>query len=237
MSGLRNFRFNTNGQDKKIQEDVSKGEIMEGIEEFTSPRQQWYREVYLVSEYWKNKKQKMLNYYNNKCCLCGSTENLNIHHLHYNIDENTPINEWENKGEGERSLVVLCKDCHQHIHNVKKIEDFKIVNLWSKYSKIIESKKYSIEQVIFMYWQEVNEIIVESMEMFFEGRRTKHLMRLSSYFNDSRKFFDIYSSLERKFLQPIYAKVRNEMLPKYTQLYSQRTKKRRENERHNISRI
>lgn len=208
---------------------------MEEFEEYNSPRQQWYREVYLTSEYWKNKRKQILEYYKSKCCLCGTTEDLNIHHLYYNIDENTAIDEWEGK-EDEKGLVVLCKNCHKHIHNVRKIEDYKIGTLLSKYSNIIKSEKYSIEQTIFMYWQEINEIIVDSMEKFFEGKKTKHLMRLASYFNNTKEIFNTYCSLERMLLRPIYTKVRQKMLPKYFELYSQR-RKGRENERHNNSRV
>ena len=184
-----------------------------------SERQQWYREVYLTSEYWQTKRQEMLNYYNNKCCMCSSANLLNVHHLCYNIDEETPTNEWEGK-ESDRDLVVLCRDCHSHIHNVKKEEEIKIGTLVSKYSNIIKSKNHSLEQIIFMYWQEVNEIIVSAMESFFKGRKTKHLMRLSSYFND-REFFHIYGIVKDMSIRPIYEKTRKE-LPKYSQLYSQR---------------
>ena len=186
-----------------------------------SERQQWYREVYLTSEYWQTKRQEMLNYYNNKCCMCGSANLLNVHHLYYSIDEETPINEWEGK-ESDKSLVVLCRDCHSCIHNVKKEEEIKIGTLISKYSNIIKSKNHSLEQIIFMYWQEVNEIIVSAMESFFKGRKTKHLMRLSSYFNDFSEFYHIYGVIESMAVRPIYAKVRHKMLPSYIQLYSQR---------------
>ena len=73
-----------------------------------------------------------------------------------------------------------------------------------------------------MYWQEVNEIIVSAMESFFKGRKTKHLMRLASYFNDFREFYHIYIVVESMAVRPIYTKVRYKMLPTYSQLYSQR---------------
>ena len=195
--------------------------MTEEVENCISPRQQWYREVYLTSEYWKNKKQEILEHYNNKCCLCESVNSLDIHHLCYLIDETTPVEEWCNKGEDARSLVVLCRDCHSHIHNVKQEEEIKIRRLLSKYSNIFKNGNHSVEQNIFMYWQEVNEIIVSAMESFFKGRKTKHLMRLSSYFN-SREFFKTYNSLQHSLLSPIYHKVRREILPTYSQLYSQR---------------
>ena len=44
----------------------------------------------------------------NKCCWCGATENLLVHHL----DENRYNNTVEN-------LVVVCKRCHQK-HHIKR---------------------------------------------------------------------------------------------------------------------
>jgi len=70
----------------------------------------------VLSYYQKNKRKwiprnyhyrlrkKILDHFNSKCCLCGSTENLQIHHLDY-----TPKLNFNN-------LQLLCKKCHDKKH-------------------------------------------------------------------------------------------------------------------------
>ena len=47
-----------------------------------------------------------------KCEICGSTRNLQVHHTHYNKN----CKAWEYTCN---EVIVVCKDCHQKIH--KKI--------------------------------------------------------------------------------------------------------------------
>lgn len=64
----------------------------------------------LEDERWKKKRLKILKKFKFKCCLCGGSENLNVHHLSYK----------ENKKAWEYSMsnfIVLCRDCHKKVHN------------------------------------------------------------------------------------------------------------------------
>lgn len=65
-----------------------------------------YKE-YLNSDHWKQIRLKALDRAGNRCQLCSSTNNLNVHH-----------NTYKNRGnEDLKDLVVLCRDCHMKFHD------------------------------------------------------------------------------------------------------------------------
>lgn len=44
---------------------------------------------------------------NNRCCMCGTYNDLEVHHLHYrNLGREDII----------KDLVTVCVDCHKKIH-------------------------------------------------------------------------------------------------------------------------
>lgn len=61
---------------------------------------------YLDSNRWKKKREQVLKAANFKCSVCGSAKNLCVHHITY-----------ENLGyENDDDLMVVCKKCHERIH-------------------------------------------------------------------------------------------------------------------------
>jgi 5-methylcytosine-specific restriction endonuclease McrA len=61
---------------------------------------------YLQSSLWIDKAIFFRELKGNKCERCGSTQNLNVHHLSY-----------ENVGnEHQKDLILLCKGCHEKEH-------------------------------------------------------------------------------------------------------------------------
>ena len=64
-----------------------------------------YKE-FLKTEEWKKIAQMVKERDGNKCVICGSTENLNAHHIGYDgdcLDEN--------------DIVTLCNRCHECLHD------------------------------------------------------------------------------------------------------------------------
>lgn len=75
-----------------------------------------YRE-YLKSEDWINKRyQKRLR--QNRCAICASTENLDIHHLNYKNLVDVSMDD----------LRVLCRRCHFLAHDLHKAGKLKFRN-------------------------------------------------------------------------------------------------------------
>ena len=80
------------------------------ISDYSSPkllsRREYYRNVYLKSEAWKQKRYLVLKRDNWRCVYCGE-QATEVHHTKYAINiGNEPI-EW---------LVSICRDCHDIIH-------------------------------------------------------------------------------------------------------------------------
>lgn len=64
---------------------------------------------------WTKKRHTILERDNHKCCLCGSTDNLQVHHTQYRKGKKA----WEYPNS---TLVTLCKECHQKVHSDKNNE-------------------------------------------------------------------------------------------------------------------
>jgi 5-methylcytosine-specific restriction endonuclease McrA len=63
---------------------------------------------YLETDHWKQLRKRKLRLSGYKCQICGSKEDLNVHH-----------NTYENRGcEKDEDLVVLCNECHKKHHGI-----------------------------------------------------------------------------------------------------------------------
>lgn len=66
---------------------------------------------YINSTRWYNKRKEALEFHGKKCKKCGSTQNLDAHHLTY-----------ERFGhENMTDLMILCRTCHEDEHSKYKV--------------------------------------------------------------------------------------------------------------------
>ena len=66
---------------------------------------------YLRSSHWKETRDAALQRAGGRCCVCGGTDGISVHHRSY-----------ERLGaETEDDLVVLCRSCHAIFHGAGKI--------------------------------------------------------------------------------------------------------------------
>ena len=71
-----------------------------------------YKE-FLKTEEWKQISQMVKERDGHKCVICGSTENLNAHHIGYDGDR-----------MDENDIVTLCNRCHECLHDgIKTISE------------------------------------------------------------------------------------------------------------------
>ena len=63
---------------------------------------------YLTSDYWESVKQAVNSRDRHKCCLCGSTFNLQVHHRWYPA-RGTELDHLD-------ALILLCSNCHHEQH-------------------------------------------------------------------------------------------------------------------------
>jgi len=69
-----------------------------------------YQEQLLTDE-WKEKRQRVIDHYWGYCFQCGTSKNLEVHHRYY-------INDGRMAWEYPMSaLIPLCSDCHSLEHN------------------------------------------------------------------------------------------------------------------------
>lgn len=62
--------------------------------------------MYLQSEEWQRKKRIVTEFWGGRCCLCNSTESLQVHHRTY-----------QRLGQELMSdLILLCDRCHELHH-------------------------------------------------------------------------------------------------------------------------
>jgi 5-methylcytosine-specific restriction endonuclease McrA len=61
---------------------------------------------YQRTPWWKKRREQFLKKHGNKCSVCGSRENIVVHHLTYIRLGN----------ESDKDLQVLCRDCHHKYH-------------------------------------------------------------------------------------------------------------------------
>lgn len=66
----------------------------------------------LASPKWKKKREDVFERYGKQCVECGSTKNIQVHHLIYRKGHHL----WE---YNVNELIPLCKKCHQKIHDDK----------------------------------------------------------------------------------------------------------------------
>jgi len=74
---------------------------------------EWYKNVYLESEYWKKFRDYCIKKAEYRCLECKKEGHLDVHHLTY-----------KNLGsESLEDVIVLCRDCHEKRHGIFKCSE------------------------------------------------------------------------------------------------------------------
>ena len=78
---------------------------------------------YLNSSHWKEKRKEFKKCYIRACVICGTNENIELHHITY-----------KNIGKERLSdLCFLCRDCHESVHNkTKKVPGNNIIKTFRR---------------------------------------------------------------------------------------------------------
>ena len=96
---------------KIIRKRLRKSFTAQVIKEIDSHKRKEYYNRLLEDKRWKEFRLKVMSERGSKCECCGGTDILQIHHTFY-ISGKMP---WEYNIDDMR---VLCKKCHQRIHNI-----------------------------------------------------------------------------------------------------------------------
>src|SRR5690348_5977829 len=69
---------------------------------------------------WKARRQHILDRDDNKCVVCRSDNNLQVHHRQYHFSRS--LNRFKDPWDYQDSLLVtLCERCHQRGHKLYKV--------------------------------------------------------------------------------------------------------------------
>ena len=98
-------------QQKLIRKKLRRSFTAQVLKDIESHKRKEYYNRLLEDKRWKEFRLKVLSERGNKCECCGGTDILQIHHTFY-ISGKMP---WEYNIDDMR---VLCKKCHQRIHNI-----------------------------------------------------------------------------------------------------------------------
>lgn len=109
---------------------------------------------YLSSSHWKETRGKRLEIDEYKCAVCGSTENLNVHHLSYKRIGNEDI---------ESDLITLCHPCHAMLHRIKEQseEEYEIARESEKTGQYKEARVKSL-------WKKICDLL--TVEIWLRDR-------------------------------------------------------------------
>jgi len=91
----------------------------------------WYWSDYYNSPEWEEKRKAALDFYGHKCTICGTKDNLRVHHKTYSNFMN----------ENMEDLTVLCDECHHNFHLMlpgNKQNSFR----YETYRKLRETEKF-----------------------------------------------------------------------------------------------
>lgn len=92
-------------------------------------------QAYLGSSVWKQKRKACLHRDRHRCRNCGTTENLQIHHIKYS--------KWGT--EKLKDLITLCSKCHFTFHKGHKLSISINVKKSNKKKKRKKSKKIKVK--------------------------------------------------------------------------------------------
>ena len=98
-------------------------------------------EKYLRSAAWSDKRTARLRIDHGRCAICGSGQDLNVHHLTYrNIM----------KEDVQQDLVTLCRPCHAMLHRIQE----QSMDLFQEYKaekdqRIREARKRDMMKLLF----------------------------------------------------------------------------------------
>lgn len=134
---------------------------------------------YLQSDHWLKTREERKKIDNYCCALCGSSENINVHHLSY-----------DRVGEEivELDLITLCNRCHFMLHDAidkakpkveKCCQEFKD-NLW----KYVEQNQ-DMKAIYCKYEEQRGDIYAEAAAPFCDIIKPDKTNKLFSIINDA----------------------------------------------------
>lgn len=117
---------------------------------------------YINSDAWQKTRQYALDKHGRKCTICGSTTNLEVHHLNYDNLGYEAMNDYAD-------LCILCHNCHLKLHEFIKNNENMLINLKNNLKELKEKYKSN-------YLQEIEDIFYNHIKECFNNTNKKHAL-------------------------------------------------------------
>lgn len=88
-------------------------------------------EQYISSNDWKQKRQQRIDFDGGRCAICHGTDNLSVHHLHYDSLGNEDI---------QHDLITACSRCHRHLDTIERY------NRYQKRQRVVANVSIDIHE-------------------------------------------------------------------------------------------
>jgi uncharacterized protein YlaI len=109
--------------------------------------------TYLQSSEWRRFRQERIDKDHHRCVICGSRDNLNVHHLNYKVMYEV---DW---------LVTLCRDCHSRLHKeILPALEVDLKNLNDRFMPVLE-------KCVQDYEKEKQELFLSYCQKLSNGRK------------------------------------------------------------------
>ena len=102
-----------------------------GLEAWSRHRQFMPYAEYLKTKYWRRVRFAVKRREGYACQWCRSTKDLQVHHTHYEFRGN------ELHGDNLKSLLLLCRTCHEGAHEIGDAAEGKHLPMTREYHEIV----------------------------------------------------------------------------------------------------
>lgn len=130
---------------------------------------------YLNTPWWKSRKKAFLLSHPT-CERCGSSENLQVHHLRY-VDHNGIDVLYR---ETDDDLATLCSECHHELH---RLQDEARAEIEAKKQQL----QLELDALSAKYSDKFSDIIARTIAGYFGRNKIKRFPHLAAKINDELK--------------------------------------------------
>lgn len=131
-------------------------------------RKDWYWNIYLKSEGWRETRKNILDKFNNRCVVCDAEQKIDVHHFNY-----------DNLGnETYQDALPLCRKCHERYHEIFdpiiKLKRDAFSESCIEVKKCIEKLRVDAIELKTCAYAEIHNFFVDGLAEFLANSKSKY---------------------------------------------------------------
>jgi hypothetical protein len=128
----------------------------------------WYRNIYLESEGWRETRKNILDEFNNRCVVCDTNQKMNVHHFTYNNLGN----------ETHQDALPLCRECHERYHKIFdpiiKMKRDAFLEAYIEIEEYIEKIRRDAIELKSGAYAKIHDAFVDGLAEFLANSKSKY---------------------------------------------------------------